>query len=238
MKNVYEYSLIIFDMDGTLYYHRPVQLQMARKLLWSVCTRRHGFQELSVILKYRKLRENWSTNATGIQDQAESQGETSGAGLEAEQYRVLAEKVGISSEEIQKIIQKWMFEIPLEGINRYRDKKLIALLHDLVHVGKKVVIYSDYYPEDKMSKLELSEIPSFYGGQQELDCMKPTPKGVYFIMEQMGVTDQKDVLVIGDRMSKDGQLAINAGVDYLIVKKGRIRRRFQYTEEKALWTIR
>ena len=228
MKNVREYNLVIFDMDGTLYYHRPVQLQMAMKLLWSACTQKHGFRELSIILNYRKLRENWPTNATEIRDKAGSQGETSSTGLESEQYTVLAEQIGVPVEEIQKTIQKWMFMVPLEGIDRYRDKKLISLLHDLVQAGKKVVIYSDYYPKDKMSKLELSEIPSFYGGQEELDCMKPNPKGVYFIMEQMGVTDKNDVLVIGDRMSKDGQLAINAGVDYLIVKKGRVSRSLQY----------
>lgn len=223
MKNLLEYELVIFDMDGTLYYHRPVQLQMGLKLLSFACTHRQGLRELSTILKYRKLREKWPLNE-----------KSDSTDMERQQYEMLAEQMDISCEEAERIIKKWMFSIPLNGIYTYRDEKLLFLIQHLNEVGKKTVIYSDYDPVDKMNRLGLSEMPFYYGGQKELDCMKPDPRGIYVIMEQFGIMDKSSVLVIGDRMSKDGQLAVNAGVDYLIVKKGKLGRSPIYKTGGAL----
>lgn len=216
-KKLSTYKLIIFDMDGTLYFQRPLQLHMGMKMLFA-CASPKGLKEMKIVLRFRKMREHWK----GAQEKEDA------SDIDHAQYRELARELGLRPEEIEKIIHKWIYHKPLEIIEKYRDDKLAELIKTLVKQKKKVVIYSDYPAEDKRNALKLPDIDCFYGGQREIACMKPDPKGIATILSHYQIQNPKEALMIGDRMSRDGQAAINAGIDFFILKRHRFQRRSQY----------
>ncbi|MCM1136192.1 MAG: HAD family hydrolase [Clostridium sp.] len=215
-RKLSEYQLILFDMDGTLYFQRPLQFHMGLKML-SACTSLRGLQEIKIVLCFRRLRENWNKEQ-----------ESGGADMDGGQYAVAAEKLGLQPEEVQRCVQKWIYDKPLEIIRKYRDDRLAELVQNLFESGKKIAIYSDYPAEEKRDALQLPKVACFYGGQKEIGCMKPNPKGILKIMAQYQIQRPKEVLIIGDRMSRDGQASINAGADFLILKKYKFQRKSQY----------
>lgn len=214
-KELQQYRLIIFDMDGTLYFQRPLQIHMGLMML-SSCFRSKGIKEMRVVLKYRHIREHWQNSSTDDTN------------LESAQYHALAEACNLPEEKVTSIIRKWMFEKPLQVLPRYKDHHLCSLLTALLNQGIKLAIYSDYPVKDKLTALALPEIPCFYSGQKEIASMKPNPKGILTIMSHYDVQNKADVLMVGDRLSKDGQAALNAGIDYLILKKHKFQRKHQY----------
>lgn len=221
-KTLANYQLILFDMDGTLYFQRPLQFHMGIKMAAS-CLSRQGFKEIMIVLKFRKLRENWQKSAQ-IHDNTD---------IDHAQYSKLAASCKVSADEIERIIQKWIYEKPLDILCKYRDNRLLALIESLTVQKKQVAIYSDYPAEDKRSALQLPPIPCFYGGQPEINCMKPDPKGILTIMSHYNIQNPSQVLMIGDRESKDGRAASAAGTDYLILKRFRFLRKKQYKELSA-----
>ena len=215
MKNINEYKLIIFDMDGTLYFQRPLQIHMGLKMLIS-CLKPGGIREIMTILKFRKLREHWDAPADSNTD------------IDRAQYAHLASLSGIDTDEVERTIQKWIYEKPLSIICKYRDHKLFEIIKKYHLQNKQVVIYSDYPATDKRDALEFPSIPCIYSGQEEIGVMKPNPKGLTYIMSVYQISNPADILMVGDRMSKDGQAAISAGTDYLILKKYKFQRKKQY----------
>ena len=211
-KRLSEYRLVLFDMDGTLYFQRPLQLTMGIMMVKSALCEKGGFSELFTVLKFRKLRENWSDTDE----------------IDTKLYEVLAKERSISIEQAEECVQKWIYAMPLNYLRRFRDDKLAEIVQSLKDKGIQTVIYSDYPTTEKQTTLEMADIPGFYGGQPEIGALKPDPKGILHIMKHYGIEDKSAVLMIGDRMSKDGQAALLAGVDYLILKKYKGMRKKQY----------
>lgn len=220
-KMINDYKLIIFDMDGTLYFQRPLQIHMALKMVLS-CLKPGGLSEVMTVLKFRKLREHWDTLAD---KDTISQTDVN---MDNAQYAHLSAQTGIPTETIAKAVQKWIYDEPLNIICNYRDHALFEIIKKYHLSEKQVVIYSDYPAIDKRDALKLPAIPCFYGGQKEISCMKPDPKGLTYIMSVYGITDPSEVLMVGDRQSKDGHAAISADTDYLILKKHKFQRNKQY----------
>lgn len=202
-KNMKPYDLILFDMDGTLYHQRPLQLHMGIKMILHSFTP-GGAKEVKTVLQFRKLREDWNT-------------ESEIKNLDEVQYKALSARTGLSVTYIQETVEKWLYHNPLRLLYRYRNKRLIAVLQSCIALGKKTAVYSDYPAEAKRDALQLPKIPCYYGGQPEIAAMKPNPKGILTIMNDLQVTNPSRVLIIGDRMNRDGQAAVNAGIDYWII---------------------
>lgn len=220
-KTINDYKLIIFDMDGTLYFQRPLQIHMALRMVLS-CFKPGGLSEVMIVLKFRKLREHWDTLAD---KDTTSQTDVN---MDNAQYAYLSTQTGIPVEAIAKAVQKWIYDEPLNIICNYRDHALFEIIKKYHLSEKQVAIYSDYPAIDKRDALKLPAIPCFYGGQKEISCMKPDPKGLTYIMSVYGITDPSEVLMVGDRQSKDGHAAISAGTDYLILRKHKFQRQCQY----------
>lgn len=211
-KKLCQYQLVLIDMDGTLYYQRPLQITMGFVMLKNAIFKKGGFSELITVLKFRKMREHWSDTDE----------------IDAKLYEMLARERNIDVVQAQEIIQKWIYDLPLNYLRRFRDDKLVLMLRTLQEKEVRTAVYSDYPSKEKQRVLEISGIPGFYGGQEEIGSLKPDPKGILYIMQKYGIEDKNEVLMIGDRMSKDGQAAISAGVDYLILKKHKWMRNRQY----------
>lgn len=216
-KKITEYELILVDMDGTLYYQRPLQIVMGCRMMSSALTDKGGLKELMTVLKYRKMRDAFDGKGN----------------VDDTLYEQLAEGSKMPKEQMKQIIEKWIYKLPLENLPAFRDEKLYQVIGRLGKIQIPVVIWSDYPPDEKKDVLGLSDVPGCYNGQKEIAALKPSPDGIRYLMKEYGILDAGEVLVIGDRLSKDGAAAMAAGADYIILKKHPWQRKRQY--KKLLW---
>ena len=204
-----KYKLLLLDMDGTLYYQRAMQFFMCLEM--GAFTIMHPFSlwKLKVISIFRKVREQQKN------------------GLLEKHYEIVAEVVGRSKEEVQTSIEEWMFARPLKYLPKIKDDKLCSWINTWRAQEKKVVIYSDYPVRDKCEALQITADALYSSDETRIGEMKPSAKGIQVICDDYAVSPQ-EILVIGDRMSRDGKMAENAGADYVIVEKWKIMRKKRY----------
>ncbi len=209
-ENLSDYDLIIFDMDGTLYFQTAMRLTMAVRLIRHAFTGKCGIRDLKVILEYRREREAWDSLSEMDDD---------------ELFNKVGEKLGIHSEEIAGIVNRWMFENPMDVVRCCRDRKLIRIMDNLLNEGRKVCIYSDYATEDKVDALVLDEsLTQYYCGKDDIKTMKPNPSGLFYIMSKYPEIDKSKVILVGDRSDRDKAAADNAGIDSKILPKFKLIR--------------
>lgn len=209
-KHLMDYRVIIFDVDGTLYSQPALRLYMAADLLrYYIC---HPFliKELFIIRKYRFVRENWQKLCPEPTELSSS--------IEERQYAYVAEKMNTSSDNVRKLISYWLHKHPLKLIPRYKDARLSALISSLGNKGITTAIYSDYPAAEKLEALGIPADYIFCSSDEGINCMKPDPKAMYIILDRLHEIPE-NVLMIGDRYSRDGLAAENTGIDFIILPK-------------------
>ena len=214
MKKLGEYKLVIWDLDGTLYFQKEFRLKMAMVLLQKLAFTPTHWKDAFVILKYRSLREKWDDSDTG-------------RNLEERQYVETGKSFGMSSEQVKQIVSRWMLEEPLSHLKAYRDENAAKTIKKLQEKGIETVVYSDYPTVDKLKALDIMVSGSYAATDDEIACMKPNPKGLQYIIDKYQIA-KADIIMIGDRMEKDGEVAKAVGIDYLILKRDRKDRELQY----------
>ena len=206
-RDFYDYSLYVFDLDGTLYDQPRLRMIMAARLaLYYLC---HPFKirELMILSLFRKVRDSWTSSAS-----------------DDDVIKEVAKKTGADTEAVRSVVKRWIYDDPLSALPKTSDKKLIGIIGDLRKTGKKVFILSDYPTEDKLKALGV-EVDGQYGPHDpRIDALKPSPKGLFVIMEDTGLA-RDEILMIGDRKEKDGECAASAKVDSLILDRHIGRRR-------------
>jgi len=204
MNTISNRRAIILDLDGTLYYQMPVRLFMALRLALQ-CFSPSGLRTIRLISAARKLYEQ-------------------GLG-ETERVAALAERFHISVEAVRSEIHIWMVEKPLPFVRLFRDRRLIADMERARQHGIKLIVLSDYPATEKLAVLGFR--PDAAYSAQELNCLKPCPDGLQRVLKNLELTPH-DCLLIGDRMDKDGQLAENIDMDYVILPRNYFKRRLRY----------
>ena len=142
------YRLVIFDMDGTLYRQRPVQVAMAAKLLAdALLTRRTT--TLRTVRAFRHCRETLLDGSTD---------------LARDQYAVSAGMLGTTAEAVRAVTERWIEQEPLGILGRHRLAGVAELFASLRERGKTIAILSDYPAAAKLAA-ELSGAPrkALYG---------------------------------------------------------------------------
>lgn len=210
-KKIDQYNLVIFDLDGTLYYQRPLQCMMALSLAGYYAFHLRRIKELFVVKKYRKIRE--VSAGTYTEDVSEH-------------YRQAGQSYGFSAKEAEIIIQRWMYTVPCRLLKYVRDNRLKVIIDQLQSRGITATVYSDYPVEEKLEALEMTFPRCFSSFDPVIQCLKPNPVGITNILKEMNTLPQ-DAVMIGDRMSKDGQAAISAGIDYCILSRNPLTRKKQ-----------
>lgn len=215
-----DYKAVIFDLDGTLYYQNPFRIRMLLFLAGYVLKRPSGIIDLLIIKRYRKVRENWE------KCKSECRCPDDGAlmGLEEQQYQYVADKMKVGYDRVKNAVAFFILEAPLKLLPPYRDEILadwIDILHD---ANRPVIVYSDYPVENKLEALGIRADACYTSSDPRIDCMKPDPKGLRVILEDIGCT-ASDVLMIGDRYEKDRLAAKKNNMDYIIVSSSRKERR-------------
>ena len=214
MKKLDEYKLVIWDLDGTLYFQKEFRLKMIMVLLQKLIFTPKHWKDAFVILKYRSLREKWDTSDTG-------------ANLEERQYAETGKSFGMSAGQVEEIVSHWMLEEPLLHLKAYRDETAAKTIKKLQEKGIETIVYSDYPTVNKLKALEIMVSGSYAATDDVIACMKPNPKGLRYIINKYQIA-KEDTIMIGDRMEKDGEVAIAVGIDYLILQRERKNRELQY----------
>ena len=201
-----KYDLYVFDVDGTLYYQNKLRLIMGKRLLMYYLLHPLKFKDLIIIKNFRSLREN-AKDTNGLFD-------------------ITAKKCNVSVSRVNEVIKKWIYENPIDALIASKDDTLLAIIDKLKANGKTVAIWSDYEADDKLKALKLSTDYVYTAEQERVGELKPSPKGLNLIMSDLNVPKDKTIM-IGDRMVKDGEAAIKAGCDYLILSKSKKKREEQ-----------
>lgn len=214
MKNIREYELIVWDLDGTLYYQSPFRKKMVLVLLKGLLLKPWKWQELYIIWQFRKVREQWDPQDTDLN-------------LTERQYETTASKCYCSPQKVLRVIEYWMMQMPNQYLKAYQDKNAASWIEELMQRGKKVVVWSDYPVEEKLKALDIQVTDFVCSTDNCVGAMKPNSKGLQVIMEKHLISKDK-VLMVGDREEKDGMAAQSAGVDWVILSKNKKKRETQY----------
>lgn len=216
IDGIMNYELIIVDMDGTLYFQKPLRYKMSILMLKGLILGDIKLREIIALFIFRRKREKL-------------------AGLECHEdilYSAVAMAlpriIKLSSEEVEKAVCKWIYEIPLAEIPQFKDYELIDKLKKAIYKNIMVYIYSDYPAENKASALGLTGVTCISSTDEEVGMLKPCPKGIESILERTGI-DKSKAIMIGDRDETDGQAARNAGIDYIILNR---KKEIRYEEYK------
>ncbi len=213
-KSVFSYKAIVWDLDGTLYYQRRMRLIMLKELIVFYLFHPLRIKELLAVQKFRRVREKWNSSSES-------------ADLESEQYACTARLLKLPFETVKNAVETWIYKKPLKFIASCRDEKAAELFGILKkkHIG--CYIFSDYPILEKLNALNLSADGYYAATDERLGVLKPDPKGLRLIMEDTGLKPS-EILMIGDRDSRDAEAARRAGCDYIILSGSENKRKKQY----------
>lgn len=230
-KSIYEYKAVLFDVDGTLYMQRGLRLAMARALTGYFLLHPSRAKELLALIKYRQIREHWEDISLKHFDDrlAHPKNFENLADMDMMQYRYTAQKLHMTSRQVQDTVYYWMHYYPLQLLAQYKDEALCQLLEQMKSYGIVTAAYSDYPASEKLKVLHIHADYIFCSSDPAINYMKPHPKAVQIILEKLKLSE-KEVLMIGDRYSKDGLAAKNVGMDYLILGTSVSLRRLLYKD--------
>lgn len=193
---------VVFDFDGTLYENG-----FGLKLIFVMYNIFHP----GIFLSHRKVIDKLRGSDFGS----------------SENYRNrffgdIAKQTGKSLE----IIQNWYFELFKKSFCSILKRHCKPRKHfkDLCRFLKenqiKTAVFSDYgFIGNRLDALNIEQswFDLLISGESE-GVLKPGARPLLKIASQFGLSPEK-VLVVGDRIETDGKAAINAGMNFLIIKK-------------------
>lgn len=227
-KNVLEYKAVVWDMDGTLYFQPKLRTFMAIKLVTYYALHIFSIKDLFILKKFREVRDEWDSVVLLEGDNIDRN-----LPLETQQYEYVATLMKTTSDNVKCIIERWIYVEPLDTLKKCKDNEAVALMNRIKLSGNDNFILSDYPVEDKLEALEIEVDGCFAATDEKLGVMKPDPKGLFLISKELNIP-MDEILMIGDRMSKDGKAAINAGCDYVILSKRASERNEFYKSTKDM----
>lgn len=210
-KKLSEYKAVIFDIDGTLYFQPPLRRRMAFKLGSYYLLHPWKIKDLFVIKEFRKIREEWNSIIRVTKQDIEQD-------IEDSQYDYVASRMNTTKENVKRLVYYWMYDFPLPYLNKCKDRELIRLIEKLNEDGITTAVYSDYPVEKKLEAMNIRVNHHFSALDSDMMCLKPDPKGMKVVLEKLNFMPN-EVLMVGDRYSKDGKSAISGKVDYVILPK-------------------
>ena len=193
-------DLVVFDVDGTLYNQRKLQLGMLRQLLGHAWQTR-SLETLLTLRTFRRVRE--------------ALGEHAGADFMALQYAQTASRHGITSAAVRALTDEWMEQRPLPLLAACRYAHVAEVFAGLRAAGKRIAAFSDYPAVAKLAALGLQADVVVCATDPGIARLKPDPAGLLAILRQTGVAPER-ALMIGDRFDRDAAAAARAGMCVLI----------------------
>ncbi len=200
---------LIFDVDGTLYDQGKLRRRMLLNLFFSLARNPLFIREIRVLYTFRKKRELLSERSDEV------------CCIDKRQYAEVAQALGLSIAEVQRIVGDWIYEKPLKHLARCVYPGVKDLFTVLKQKKYKIGIFSDYPCHAKLQTLDLKVDAMVCATDEQVDRFKPHPAGLLFTAKALGVPVM-NCFLIGDRDDKDGECARRAGMPYLILPRRQI----------------
>ena len=197
------------DVDGTLYRQSKVRWRMALELLTAPAVSdslKEGINVIQTIWTFRKVREElrgW---------------EAEGGVLDEEQYRLTADRLKSSTEDVQRIVSTWIYQRPLRHLHNARYPGLVDFLERASEHALILGVFSDYPAEEKLSALQIRRYFESVtcATDRAINRFKPHAAGFERFCQQHELRPG-EVLYVGDRYDVDARGAENAGMRCAIV---------------------
>ena len=193
-------TLVVFDVDGTLYDQKRLRRAMALRLVTHLALTAQP-ATLRVLTTYRRIRESAAEQERDDFEQAALEGAAAAGGIDVTRARAL--------------VAEWMHVRPLPLLARMRYPGLDVLFNHLRAQGTLIGVLSDHPAAEKLAALGLRADVVAHAGGPGIPRQKPDPSGLRHLMEVTG-TSPAGTLMIGDRDDRDGHAARRAGVDVLL----------------------
>lgn len=194
----------IFDVDGTLYSQFKVRLSMCVKLLFYYLPRINRINELLAIYYFRKYHEESIYKNESM----------------SSLYSIVSKKVKLCEKQVERVIDKWMFYIPLNYIKKFMYKDIKIFIDKKYKEGCKIIIYSDYPAEKKIDAIGIKYTDMFISGNAGTIEKKPSKTSMKYITDSVKIPID-NLIYIGDREEKDGFSARLLEITYYDVKQFR-----------------
>ena len=198
-------SVVIFDIDGTLYDQRRLRLAMMGQLIQHYLFKPHAWKDLLILATFRKVREEIADSGLARD-------------IDNIQYAITANRLKIKEKSVRSCTEKWILNYPLSIIEKFRFPYIAEFCNILENRAIHLAAFSDYPVEEKLKALKLPQMYPVCSSASDIDAMKPDPKGLYKIINHFCVR-KESCLLIGDRDDRDGECARRAGVKYLLKVK-------------------
>ncbi|HKO52798.1 MAG TPA: HAD family phosphatase [Polyangiaceae bacterium] len=202
------YDAWLVDLDGTLYTARWVKLAMAAELAL------FGWSALKILRQFRHDHEALREDEIAGRALA-----TSYASPFAGQLARTAEALQLEVEQVERVVQSWMFERPGKWMARFPRRALLNELRAFKTQGGLAALVSDYPAERKIDALgarSLFDVIVANGERHGPRRLKPDPEGYLHAAELLKVAPAR-CLVIGDRDDADGEAARAAKMSFRLV---------------------
>lgn len=200
-------SAVLFDLDGTLYRLAPMRRRMLLELLRWGAGHPLAFPGLMRSLReFRSAREG----LRGFADDDRA--------LADVQFEVPAQQLGTSPDELRQVVDEWMFARPLPFLQAAAWPGLREVLLELKGAGKRLGVFSDYAPDQKLAALGVQDLfdVTLAATDPEVNRFKPDPRGFVVGSERLGM-EPSEVVYVGDRADVDGAGAAAAGMPSVIL---------------------
>jgi FMN phosphatase YigB (HAD superfamily) len=193
---------VIFDVDGTLYSLKKLYDRMHWELFKYYSTHPGKILDLWILHNFIQARER--NAAVLVPD------------LEKAQYEWAVQSSRMPLARVQQVVQRWIFDTPLDYLYDCRYPKIIELFVSLADRDIPTAIFSDYPSQAKLTCLGLFPQCVVSSTDKYVNRLKPHPKGLQAVADKLGMGVQ-DCLFIGDRDDRDGECARMLGMNYLIL---------------------
>lgn len=198
---------VLFDLDGTLYAQKPIQLRMAMEL--ALLPLRRPLAAMGIIRALRSYRH--------AQEALRGADPVQGSLADA-QVAHAARASGLPAGEVAALVDEWMIRRPLKYLRAQLAPGTLELLAQLQGAGVRVGLLSDYPATDKLRALGLADrfAPVLCSSDPAINRFKPDPRGFQVAAEIWGLPPEQ-VLMVGDRHEVDLAGARAAGMPCVLV---------------------
>jgi phosphoglycolate phosphatase/putative hydrolase of the HAD superfamily len=195
-------TLVIVDVDGTLYHQEKLRMIMALEIIGYYSRHPRQLYDIAILRTFRNIRA--ALAHTRHDDQL----------LSRYQYHAVAEILRVDTERITAVVDEWIIKKPL----RFLKSCLFPGVHEFMQCcaarGIAVAAFSDYPAKEKLNAMGLKISAVYCSTDERINAFKPDPKGLLVIMHDFNV-EPRQCLYIGDRQSVDGECADAAGMHFI-----------------------
>ncbi len=213
-RSLVDFRAWLVDLDGTLYHALGVRMAMAMELAVS------GWRDVRIVQAFRREHERMrGGNVSEDTGDTSVDGDASRSAFDR-QIRRTADRLTLSEEAVNRVVQRWMVERPGKWIKLFRRRGLLSSIARFRSAGGRTALVSDYPARRKLDSLaatDLFDVVIANGEGGTTFPLKPDPAGYVAAAGRLDVPPGQ-CIVIGDRHDADGRAAQLAGMAYCHIK--------------------